>query len=155
MRSYEEYLARHIPLAVHRDYVLEDRLTYEPLSKDNAFWEDIDASYGCQNRLTSTLRFFDVRCFDFYKEYGIKVSDSAFVLDAAGRVLTDSRLFLYTIVLGGQVTINDQILPKADGYHIVIRRGKGKRAPRVMQDDSYQCHYRREDFQTVNQLLAG
>lgn len=154
MSNFEEYLDDHVPLAVHHKHVLGDRLKYEPLGANNAFWESIEAAYGCQNRLTMTLRYFDVKRFDFYEEYGIRVSEAAFVLDAAGGVLTNSRLFLYMIVLGGEVTINGQNLPKANGYHVVIRKGKGRRAPLVMQDDIYRCCYRRKDFQTIEQLMA-
>lgn len=154
MRSYDEYLARHIPLAMHYDDVFGDRLKYTPLTEGNAFWNNVEAAYSCQNRLTSTNRFFDVKRFDWYKEvYGIEVEGAAFVLDAADRVLVDSRLDTYLIVLGGKVTINGQILPEADGYHLVVKRNK--QSVLVMQDSHYQTCYRREDFRTVPQLLAG
>lgn len=152
MSNFEGYLQNHVPLAVLRDEVLKDRLKYRPLGESNSFWESVEAAYGCQNGDTLTLRYFDVKRFDFYEEYGIEVRDAAFVLDAAGRVLTDSRLFLYMIVLGGQITVNGQSLPEADGYHVVVKRGK--RAPLVVQDSTLECSYRRKEFQTIEQLLV-
>ncbi len=118
---FTDYLSKHILLAEFFQEVLTNP-QYEPLLLDAM--EGIEAQHGFRDPETGTTWYFNVKKFDWYNAYGIEVEEAAFILDACGAVLSNSRLELYLIVLGGRVKINGEELPITNGYHLVVKEGK-------------------------------
>jgi hypothetical protein len=116
--SFASYLSYHIPLAKLFEG-MPGNPQYVPISVGG-----IEAQYGFKDRDSGSTHYFDVKNFPWYEEYGIEVEGAAYILDASGRILYDSRLELYLIVLGGQVKINGEELPITNGYHLVVKSGK-------------------------------
>jgi hypothetical protein len=79
-----------------------------------------EANEGFQNRVTGTVRYFGVK-FCYVGGFGIKVMKAEIVIVAGERPRYNSNLDLYLIILGGTVIVNGKKLPKAVGYHLVVR----------------------------------